>query len=155
MLNDTNNTVTGNNNNKTQPSGNGDDLHLKVSVLVTNGTETFIDMNARADLPYALKKDCLLGTATNFRELITMLLLEPAFSELRRILGDRYDSMCAKDAPQRQLVTNEVHPSPNPLPKLSDFIPVTPFMAKPKKILPPNMDPDELAAALGLDRKVA
>lgn len=153
MLNDTKHNTT--NNTDTQSLGNDDDLHLKVSVLVTNGNHTLIDMKAITDCPFAMKKECLIGAATDFRSLMTMLFLDPACTELRCILNERYQKLCDIEAelhppatPEYTAVTPYLAPAPSALK------PVTPEMPPKPTIGVPDLNLDFLRTP-GAMRKVA
>ena len=113
-------------NSNTQPLGNGDDLHFKVSVMVTNGSNTLIDMRADTDLPFAFKKHSLIITSVEFRKLMTMLFLEPACVELHRLLTERYQMLSDQEEKQRlaSTVKSELVDSTFSQNSL-DFIPVT------------------------------
>ena len=133
MLNDTKHNTT--NNTDTQSLGNDDDLHLKVS--------------------FAMKKECLIGAATDFRSLMTMLFLDPACTELRCILNERYQKLCDIEAelhppatPEYTAVTPYLAPAPSALK------PVTPEMPPKPTIGVPDLNLDFLRTP-GAMRKVA
>ena len=69
--------------------------------MVTNGSNTLIDMRADTDLPFAFKKHSLIITSVEFRKLMTMLFLEPACVELHRLLTERYQMLSDQEEKQR------------------------------------------------------
>jgi hypothetical protein len=141
----------------TQPLANDDDLHLKVSILVTNGSNTLIKLHADTDVPYALKKECLILASTKFQDLLMILLVDPACTEMRRLLSERYEALCARDQTRGQLVTADYSPVPAAIMRDGPaFVPKSPPM-QPREVVSCRETEDcaELFITPGLKTKAA
>jgi hypothetical protein len=114
--------------------GNEDDLQLKVSIQLTNGDEKLIDMQARADFPFALRKGNFVSMTADFRAILNTLVLLPVSAELDRILLERYKKNCEEEK-LATAVTPE-YDQVNP-----EFVPTTPDMPKGKRKRPLEPEP--------------
>jgi len=130
--------------------GNEDDLHLKVSIQLSNADETLIDMKAGADFPFALRKGNFLGLTSHFREIFSNLFLLPVTDELNRILVERYKNNCEEEEKLASAATPE-YDQVNP-----EFVPTTPDMPKGKRKRPLEPEPwQDVDSAPGAMRKAA
>ena len=133
-----------------QLRGNEDDLQLKVSIQLTNGDEKLIDMQARADFPFALRKGNFVSMTADFRAILNTLVLLPVSAELDRILVERYKRNCDAEEKLSSAVTPE-YDQVNP-----EFVPTTPDMPKGKRKRPLEPEPwQDVDSAPGAMRKAA
>lgn len=131
---------------------NEDDIHLKVSIQLSNCDEKLIDMQAGADFPFALRKDNFVSMTADFRAILNTLVLLPVSAELDRILLERYKKNCEEEEKLSSAVTPE-YDQVNP-----EFVPTTPDMPKGKRKRPLKPEPwqdVDTDSAPGATRKAA